>query len=79
MSAAYVILFVLLSASLARWQVRGLLAKGETKDAACYALLMAAAAAIGALLLAGVQLPSPNEPLRAVFEPVGKWIFPGLG
>ncbi|TMV48036.1 hypothetical protein FE783_18930 [Paenibacillus mesophilus] len=66
-------LFLLLLAGLSYLQIA--YGKGEKKEAAAYAGLMLAAAVIGALLIAGVRLPSPATPLQAVFEPIGKWFF----
>jgi hypothetical protein len=57
-------------------QLRVLLDHGEKKEAACYLVLMLTAVVVGSLLIAGIPLPSPAIPLRAVFEPVGRWFFP---
>jgi hypothetical protein len=57
-------------------ELRLLLDCGLKKEAAYYTVLMLAAVVIGSLLIAGIPVPSPAIPLRAVFEPVGRWFFP---
>jgi uncharacterized membrane protein YidH (DUF202 family) len=70
-------LFLLAGAALSYLQIRGLVRRGEKRDTAVYTVLMLTAMVVGTLFLAEVRLPSPAAPLKAVFEPVGKWFFPG--
>lgn len=67
--------FLLFLSLLSYLQIRPLLAKGQKKEAVVYSGLMAIAAFIGSLLIAGIDLPSPTVPLRMVFEPIGKIIL----
>jgi uncharacterized membrane protein YidH (DUF202 family) len=70
-------LFLLIGGALYYMQIRRLIRRGEKRDTAVYTVLMLTAIVVGTLFLAEVRLPSPAAPLKAVFEPVGKWFFPG--
>jgi uncharacterized membrane protein YidH (DUF202 family) len=70
-------LFLLIGAALYYMQIRRLIRRGKKRDTAVYTVLMLTAMVVGTLFLAEVRLPSPAAPLKAVFEPVGKWFFPG--
>ncbi|MBD2870281.1 hypothetical protein [Paenibacillus arenilitoris] len=76
MKTLNIALFTVLAAALIYVQLLALLPEGKKKEAAYYAVLMLAAVVIGSLLIAGIPVPSPAFPLRAVFEPVGRWFFP---
>ncbi|WP_028612845.1 hypothetical protein [Paenibacillus harenae] len=68
-------LFLLFVAYLSFWQFRAL--HGKTKIEIIVNIgLMLTAAVIGTMLIADVDIPSPAIPLTAIFEPIGKWIFP---
>lgn len=71
-----VALFLLITISLSYLQIQNFLSKGEKKEGIAYIGLMLIAMVIGSLLLVGVHLPSPATPLKSVFEPIGKWVFP---
>ncbi|UUZ85861.1 hypothetical protein LJK88_21810 [Paenibacillus sp. P26] len=53
-------------------QIRRFRRQGEKRKAWLYAVFMATSAVIGALLIAGVPLPSLVVPYKVVFEPIGK-------
>jgi hypothetical protein len=76
MKLFYIALLAIFAAGLSIVELRLLLDCGLKKEAAYYTFLMLAAVVIGSLLIAGVHVPSPAIPLRAVFEPVGRWFFP---
>ncbi|MCU6797480.1 hypothetical protein OB236_35685 [Paenibacillus sp. WQ 127069] len=67
-------LFLMFVIGLSYLQIQNMLSKGDKVIA--YMGLMLTAAVIGSLLIADVHLPSPATPLKAVFEPIGKWVFP---
>jgi formate-dependent nitrite reductase membrane component NrfD len=69
-------LFLVCIMGLFVMQLPSLLIYSENKEALAYAALMLFAAVIGGLLILDVQLPSPATPLKSVFEPVTKWLFP---
>jgi hypothetical protein len=69
-------LFALFASGLSIVELRLLLDCGLKKEAAYYTVFMLAAVVLGSLLIADISVPSPAIPLRAVFEPVGRWFFP---
>ena len=56
-------------------EIRSLLVKQQTKEAAVYGGLMGVSAIIGSLLMARVELPSLVVPYEIVFQPIGKMIL----
>ncbi|MFD2614827.1 hypothetical protein [Paenibacillus gansuensis] len=63
---------------LAVWsfvRIRSLLRKQKIKVAAIYGLLMGTSTIIGSLLLAGVEVPSPDYPFQILFEPIGRMLL----
>lgn len=60
---------------LSYFQIRSILAKGNKKEACVYGFLMGLAAVIGSLLIAGVEIPSPNIVFTKIFEPIGKAVL----
>jgi hypothetical protein len=71
------IILLMLALGVLTWrQARTLNQKKLKKELVTYLALMVLAATLGSLLLAQVPLPSPSEPLRLVFKPVGDLIFP---
>lgn len=73
---AQIVLFLLFIGLLSFFQVRSLLSQQKKKEIAVYLTLMSGAGLIGALMLAGIEVPSPAPPIRAMFEPISKLIFP---
>ncbi|GLI09811.1 hypothetical protein YDYSG_58440 [Paenibacillus tyrfis] len=67
--------FLLLVAYLSFLQYRAFRGKKKTELIVNIGLMLTAAV-IGTLLIAGVDIPSPAIPLTAIFEPIGKWVFP---
>lgn len=57
------------------FQIRRLWGSSEEREAWIYALIMTVTAVIGALLIAGVELPSFVVPYKFLFEPLGKMIL----
>lgn len=76
MTVLKIAIFLLFIGSLTFWQAGKLLGRREKKEAVFNTVLMIIAAVIGVLQIAGVPLPSPATPLKAVFEPIGKMFFP---
>ncbi|MBD0383177.1 hypothetical protein [Paenibacillus sedimenti] len=76
MKPVKIALYLLFIACICYVQIVELIRNKEKKDAFFYTGFMLTAAVIGSLFIAGVPVPSPYLPLKAVFEPVGKWFFP---
>lgn len=70
-----ILAFLLFLGILSFVQVKPLLKKGKRKEAAVVVSLMGLSAAVGSLLIAGIDIPSPTVLLRMVFEPIGKAIL----
>jgi len=51
--------------------------QGNRRDFQVYVALMGLAAVVGTLLLLGVRLPSPLEPINHVFTPLGRLMTGG--
>ncbi|MBM7564869.1 hypothetical protein [Paenibacillus sacheonensis] len=64
--------YILLVAIWSVVRMRSLLYERKTKEAAVYGLLMGVSIVIGALLIAGVKLPSFTVPFKLLLEPIGK-------
>ncbi len=60
---------------LAYFQIRQFVEKEGKKEAIVYGLFMSLAALMGALLIAGVKIPSHNVLVIKFFEPLGKFIL----
>lgn len=70
------IVFLLFIALITFWDARRI-RDNETaskKDLRVYLGLMAVVAAFGVMSISGIRVPSPLEPLEAVFTPLGKWM-----
>jgi hypothetical protein len=67
--------YVLCLGAYAFFQIRKLWRNNEKREAWLHAVLLTASAAVGALLLAGVQVPSLVVPYKLVFESIGKRIL----
>jgi putative effector of murein hydrolase len=57
------------------WQMRSL--KGRKKEMIVFSILMGLGAVLGSLMILGIPIPSPTQPLRYVFEPLGKMLLGG--
>lgn len=71
MSAAYVCCICMYTI----FHIRRLWGSNEKRETWIYALFMTVSAVIGALLIAGVELPSLVVPYKLLFEPLGKMIL----
>ncbi|WP_261301563.1 hypothetical protein [Paenibacillus andongensis] len=71
MSAGYVLCLCMYTL----FQIRHLWGSNEKREASIYALVMTVAAVIGAILIAGVELPSLVVPYKFLFEPLGKMML----
>ncbi|MDQ0901954.1 MULTISPECIES: hypothetical protein [unclassified Paenibacillus] len=71
MSAGYVLCLCMYTLL----QIRRLWGSNEKREAWIYALFMTVTAVIGALLIAGVEVPSLVVPYKFLFEPLGKMIL----
>ncbi|KRF43698.1 hypothetical protein [Paenibacillus sp. Soil787] len=67
--------YVLCICAYTLFQFRRLWGSNEKREAWIYALIMTVTAIIGALLIAGVELPSLVVPYKLLFEPLGKMIL----
>lgn len=70
-----IVSFVVLMTVVAWVQVHQLIQRNQKKVAVSYLFLMCTALGIGAFLFAGIQLPSPAVPIRAVFGHIGKMVL----
>lgn len=68
--------FLLFISLLGYFQVKRLRVRQEKKEIAIYLALLGAGGLIGVLMLAGVEVPSPARPIRALFEPISALLFP---
>ena len=68
--AGFLISLVLVSC----FQLKHISAKEGAKGVFAYVLLMSLAAVIGALLIAGVEIPRQSLTIR-IFEPIGKYLL----
>lgn len=64
--------YILCLCALTFFQVRRLWGRQEKREAWAYAICMVLSCAIGALLIAGVELPSLVVPYQIAFESLGK-------
>lgn len=67
--------FVIFITLLAYFQIRQFIDKEGKKEAIVYGFFMSLAALIGALLIAGIKIPTHNVLVIKVFEPLGKFIL----
>lgn len=72
---AEIAIFLIGLGTVSYFQVQHLLNQQKRKDVFFYLILMATAGLIGALLIAGVKVPSPAVPIRKLFEPIAKMIL----
>lgn len=59
---------------LSYFQIRQLLTKKDKKGILAYGFLMSLAAVVGALLIAGVDIPRQTLLIK-IFEPIGKAVL----
>ena len=64
--------YILCIGAFTFFQVRRLWGRQEQREAWAYAICMVLSCAIGALLIAGAELPSLVVPYQIVFESLGK-------
>ncbi|MGO4269551.1 hypothetical protein AB4Z22_06860 [Paenibacillus sp. TAF58] len=57
------------------FHIHRLWGSNEKRESLIYALFMGVSAVIGALLIAGAELPSLIVPYKLLFEPIGKMIL----
>lgn len=67
--------FIIFITLLACFQIKQFVKKEGKKEAIVYGFFMSLAALMGALLIAGVKIPSHNVLVLKFFEPLGKFIL----
>lgn len=70
-----ILLFLLLISVVSYFQLRYIWHKEGKKEAVLYSFLMALAAVVGSMLIAGIPVPNPNDYITMIFEPIGKAIL----
>lgn len=72
---AALLIFLIFTGILSYFQIRRLLPKEGIKAVVVYSFFMSLAFVLGALLIAGVKIPSHNVLVSRIFEPIGKAIL----